>query len=132
MYRRGFMLGIAGAAVAMALPETAEAAVWVPLGTRRVNGLIDVDRINVGAGLGTFKRIRLKVRGNALLLYDLRVRYGNGSDGKIPVRVLIPQGGYTRSIDLAGNNRFIRYVQFTYGKLPNGAGPTFVELYGRR
>ena len=132
MDRRGFMLGLAGAAAALALPEAAEAAVWVPLGTRRVNGLLDVDRIHVGAGLGTFRRIRIKVRGNALLLYDLRVRYGNGSEDKIPVRVLIPQGGYTRAIDLSGNDRFIRYVQFTYGKLPNGAGPTFVELYGRR
>jgi hypothetical protein len=132
MDRRTFLLGMAATPFALTLPEDAEAATWVRLGTRRVNGLIDVDRIQVGAGAGTFRRIRVRVRGNALLLYNLRVRYGNGADDQIPVRVLIPQGGYTRAIDLAGNDRFIRWVQFAYGKLPNGAGPTWVDLYGRR
>lgn len=108
MDRRTFMLGMAAALLAMALHESAEAATWIKLATLRVNGLVDVDRLHVGAGTGTFRKIRLRVRGNSLLLYDLRVRYGNGADDKIPVRLLIPQGGYTRSIDLTGGDRFIR------------------------
>jgi hypothetical protein len=133
MDRRIFMFSLAGTALAAVLPEAAEAApAWRKLGTRRVNGLVDVDSILVGAGQGTFKRLRIRVRGNALLIYDLRVRYGNGADDRLQVRALIPQGGYSRAIDLRGNNRYLRAVTFTYGKLPNGAGPTFVELYGIR
>lgn len=132
MDRRTFLLGMTGAAVAAALPETAEAATWVRLGSRRVNGLIDRDRIVVGSGAGPFRRLRLRVRGNSLFILDVSVRYGNGANDDLRVRTLIPQGGYTRAIDLRGNNRYIRAVTFTYGKLPNGAGPTFIDLYGIR
>ena len=132
MDRRTFMLGLAAAPMALALPETAEAQQgWVRLGTRRVNGFIDVDRIPVGDGAGTFRSLRVRVRGNALRLFDMTVRYGNGVDDSIPVRAIIPAGGYTRVLDLRGGNRFIRFVQFTYGRLPTGARPTFVDLYGR-
>lgn len=133
MDRRTFMLSMAGAAAtALILPETAEAATWVKLGTRKVNGLVDRDRINVGAAQGWFDKIRLRARGNALWIYDLDIRYGNGANDDIAVRRRIAQGGYTRAIDLRGGGRFIRNVRFTYGKFPNGNGPTYVELWGRR
>ncbi len=97
-----------------------------------MNGLLDHDRINVGFGAGTFDKLRLRVTGNDLMIYDLDVRYGNGVRDDLPVRLWIPQGGYTRAIDLRINNRFIRHVAFSYGKFANGRGPTWVELYGRR
>ena len=132
MDRRSFITGFALAATGGLIATQAQAATWYSLGTRRVNGLVDVDQINVGAGAGVFDKIRLKVTGNDLMIYDLDVRYGNGARDDIPVRLLIPQGGMTRVIDLRLNNRFIRYVRFTYGKFANGQGPTYVELQGRR
>lgn len=133
MLRRTFLGGLLLAAATPALVTTqAQAATWVYLGSRRVNGLLDFDRIHVGASRGLFDKIRLKVVGNHLMIYDLDVRYANGANDDIPVRTLIPQGGMTRVIDLRANNRFIRNVRFTYGKFPNGNGPTYVELYGRR
>lgn len=133
MDRRTFILTLGGAALAAALPlEAAEAASWRRLGTRQVNGVLDVDRIPVGARAGFFKRVRLRVRGGALFLHDVRVTYGNGADDRLNVRKLIGPGGYTRAIDLRGNNRFIRHVTFTYSKLPIGSRRTFVELYGWR
>ncbi len=132
MDRRSFITGFALAATGGLIATQAQAATWYSLGTRRVNGLVDVDQINVGAGAGVFDAIRLKVTGNDLMIYDLDVRYGNGARDDIPVRLLIPQGGMTRVIDLRLNNRFIRYVRFTYGKFANGQGPTYVELQGRR
>lgn len=132
MDRRIFLLGMAAVPVALALPETAEAAQgWVKIATRKVNGAVDVDRIQVGQGWGTFRSLRFRVRGNALRLYDLRVRYANGATQDIPVRDVIPPGGQSRVLDLNGGERFIRYVQFTYGKPANGQGPTFVDLFGR-
>ena len=132
MDRRSFITGFALIATGSLAATRAEAATWYSLGTRRVNGLVDVDQINVGAGAGVFDKIRLKVTGNDLMIYDLDVRYGNGAHDDIPVRLLIPQGSMTRVIDLRHHDRFIRHVRFTYGKFPNGQGPTYVELFGRR
>jgi hypothetical protein len=133
MLRRTFLGGLVVAAAAPALVATeAQAATWQFLGSRRVNGALDFDRIPVGIGQGTFDRIRLKVVGNDLMIYDLEVRYGNGVVDDVPVRLLIPEGGQTRAIDLRGTDRRIRAVRFAYGKFANGNGPTYVELYGRR
>ena len=132
MDRRTFLLGLGGAALTLALPEAAEAASWRRLATTRVNGLIDVDRVFIGAGAGQFRRIRLRVRGNALLMYRFVVQYGNGVSQEIAIRSLIPRGGYTRAIDLRGGLRNIRSVSFAYGKFPNGGGPTWVDVYGFR
>lgn len=132
MERRSFLLGMGTAALAGIASTSADAATWYLLGKRKVDGLLDHDRIAVGASAGTFDRIKLRVTGNDLMIYDLDVRYGNGAHDDIPVRLLIPQGGYTRNIDLRLNNRFIRHVDFTYGKFTNGRGATWVELYGRR
>ncbi len=133
MLRRTFVGGLVVAAAAPALVATeAQAATWQFLGSRRVNGALDFDRIPVGIGQGTFDRIRLKVVGNDLMIYDLEVRYGNGVVDDVPVRLLIPEGGQTRAIDLRGTDRRLRAVRFAYGKFANGNGPTYVELYGRR
>lgn len=132
MDRRTFLLGFGGAALTLALPEAAEAASWRRLATTRVNGLLDVDRVFIGAGAGQFRRVRLRVRGNDLLLYKFVIQYGNGVAHEVPVRTVIPQGGYTRAIDLRGGLRNIRSVGFAYGKVPNGRGPTWVDVYGFR
>lgn len=132
MDRRNLLLGIGLVALGGFAAAPAEAATWYLLGKRKVNGLADHDRINVGAGAGTFDKIRLHVTGNDLMIYDLDLRYGNGAHDDLPVRLLIPQGGYTRAIDLRFNNRYIRYVDFNYGKFANGRGATWVELYGQR
>jgi hypothetical protein len=131
MLRRTFLSGLVLAAATPALVATqAQAASWHFLGSRRVNGAVDFDRIRVGIGKGPFERIRLTVVGNDLLVYDLEVRYGNGVIDDVPVRLLIPEGGQTRAIDLRGADRRIRSVRVAYGKFPNGNGPTYVELYG--
>jgi hypothetical protein len=132
MKRRNFLVALAGGTLLPLMPTEAHAAQWRRLGMRRVNGLVDVDSIHVGAGAGRFDRVRIGVRGNALLIYDVRVRFVNGGEQRLNVRLLIPQGGYTRSIDLRSSNRRIRDVVFTYGKLRNGLGPTYVDLYGLR
>jgi hypothetical protein len=130
MDRRSFLFMSVMAATGLMAGE-ALAATWVSLGEKRVNGLVDFDQFDVGRSAGVFDAIRLKVRGNDLLVYDVTVRYGNGADDDIPVRLVIPQGGQTRVIDLRARNRFIRHVRVSYGKEFNLRGPTFVELLGR-
>lgn len=56
MRRRTFLGALAGGALLPLMPGPADAAQWSRLGTRRVNGLVDVDRIHVGAGASRFDR----------------------------------------------------------------------------
>lgn len=132
MDRRGFLTGVgtAGAALLFGLP--AEAQNWVLLGTRRVNWLADRDTVYVGQNRGTFRAIRLKVRGNDVYFFDLSIRYGNNTGGSFPIRAQIPQGGQTRVIDLAGNRRYIQSITMNYRRPINGRGTAYVEVWGRR
>ena len=135
MDRRTFLLTFTGAALAATtLPgmEAEAAPNWIKLGTRKVNGFIDVDRIHVGSDDGRFRKLRLRVRGNDLFLFRMKATFENGGSQEFSIRLLIPKGGYTRSLDLKGDRRFIRHVDFFYGKPKNGGGGTFVDLYGQR
>lgn len=132
MDRRAFLTTLAGAGLATTLPAPAEAATWIHLGSESVRGLADVDRIHVGDGWGKFRKVRLRVRGNDLFLYRFVVRFENGERQEMEVRNFIPEGGHTRTLDLHGGKRFIRHVTFFYGKVPNGQGATWVDLFGRR
>jgi len=82
--------------------------------------------------MGSFDHLQLRVRGNALFVYDMDVVYGNGGHDDIPLRFQIPQGGSSRFIDLRGGNRFINHVKLVYQKPINGGGPTRVELWGQK
>lgn len=132
MDRRSLLAGAAaGLAAAVLAPAEAFAATWVALGSRTVAPFGDHDSIRVGAGAGRFNRLRLRVSGNAVFLYDLDVVFTNGQHFDVPVRLLFLPGSTSRIIDLPGNTRHIRRVDFTYGKLLGGGRAT-VKLEGRR
>jgi hypothetical protein len=132
MDRRSFFLGATGFATAAFAANEAEAAPLVFLGRRKVDILADHDVIHVGASQGFFKKIQFHVSGNDVFLYDVDVRYANGGRDDITTRFKVPQGGFSRKIDLRFNNRKIQSVSFFYGKLPNGRGATHIELFGWR
>jgi hypothetical protein len=133
MDRRSFLIGATSLAGAAFVPGEAGAVqIWKHLGTTRVGFFVDHDTIHVGGASGRFDKIRFRVRGNAIWVYDLKVRYGNGSVDDIPTRFRVPQGGYSRVIDLRGGERFIQSVSFLYQRAINGRGPAYVELWGRR
>src|SRR5260370_38468896 len=52
---------------------------WVKLGERTVEGTNDRDVITVGAREGTFRRIMIVVENSALEMYDVEVRFGDGT-----------------------------------------------------
>ena len=133
MQRRKFIAGAAGVlAVALTTAPSLANSNWTYLGSKKVNWFVDHDTIHVGLFRGTFDNILVKVRGNDLFMYKLKVNYRNGSSQVIPLRVHFNQGTRSRVIHLAGsNNRFIRNVEMTYGKPFNGNGPTWVDILGR-
>ena len=107
---------------------------WELLGERVVNFRGDHDVIPVGLRDGRFRRIQLRVRGNAVHMNDLRVNFANGTTYDVPVRTNIASGGQTRAIDLPGDLRVIRNVRMTYRTRARRAprGRATVRLFGSR
>lgn len=130
------IVGITVAACASAPPPPPPAArpapAWIPLGARTVNFRVDRDAIRVGRAKGRFRRIRLLVRHNAVNFLDLKVVFGNGQVQDVRIRRVIPAGGQTRVIDLAGGRRFIRSIRMVYRSRPGFRGRAVVQVWGRR
>lgn len=129
MQRRFFIMASVAATAVAAMP--AEAAEWVRLGERQVNLLADFDTIPVGIKDGLFTNIRLEVRGNTILIGNLRIVFADGSRADLDVRSKIRAGTRTRSIPLPGVVRAIRRIELSYarGLQP---GKVAVIVWGRR
>ena len=119
-------LGVAGSTVADAKSNR-----WEVLGRRSVSLTHDHDTIQVGFTEGTFRRLRLAVRGNGLFVNSMTVVYRTGGHDMIPLRYHIPQGGESRDINLRGGNRVSRRVDLSYRSVHNGRGHAEVILSGR-
>jgi hypothetical protein len=129
---RRFLFAGAAAAVATALiPAQALAATWVNLGSRTVNLLADHDTINVGAGVGLFTDVRLKVTGNTVFIHSMKITFSSGATHNVDLRFLFLPGTSSRTINLPGAARLIRKVDLVYSKLLGG-GTATVTLQGRK
>jgi hypothetical protein len=136
MDRRNFLKtafsGAAALAVgAIATPE-AEASAPVYLGRRRVQPFLDHDQLHVGAGRGLFRRISFNAVGNDVYVYDVKVDYTIGGAEHFNTRLRIAQGTSSRRLNLRYNKRFIQDVSFRYGKIQNGKGAAYVDVWGWR
>lgn len=133
MDRRAFMTGMAAtvASVGLSAPAMAALPAWELLGRKNVSFFVDRDTVHVGRHRGAFRKIRLKVLGSSLTLLDMDVYFENGQVQDVATRTFIPAGGQTRTIDLAGDARFISRVRLVYQR-PVLLLPTVVELWGRR
>lgn len=115
----------------MALAATTSPAfAWTQLGARDVRDRTDRDTINLN-GHRQFSRIKLCVYRNPVHFYDLDVRFNNGGHQDVSIRERINPGQCTRSIDLTGADRDIRYVTMLYEETSwrRGAHAT-VRLFG--
>ena len=103
---------------------------WEHLGTKKVTHKVDHDVIVVTAAEGVFTKLKFKVLISPVHIMDMKVHFRNGQVQDIQLRQLIPAGGQSRVIDLAGNKRFIKKVTFFYKT--EGMGPNAtVKLYGK-
>jgi hypothetical protein len=131
--RRTFLKGcFAFGALAVLEPAVAWAQSWMLLGRRSVLLVNDTDVIPVTFLNGAFRRVQLRVRGNAIYVYDLRVRFSNGELVSLPIRARINAGGQSRAIRLPGAPRHISYLAIDYRSVPNGRGRATVAVWGQR
>ena len=104
---------------------------WEYLGQSRVNSRVDHDRIRV-TRRGMFRSIQLGIKGGDIEFQRVVVHFDNGENQEVEVRDRINSGGKTRVIDLPGNRRNIRSVEFWYGKPNWRTGRATLNLWGRR
>lgn len=102
---------------------------WNKLGERWVEGTRDRDVITVG-GHAAYRRIMIVVEHSALEMYDVVVRFEDGSSFSPPTRHVFAANTRSHVIDLPGARRDIRTVEFRYGNLPGG-GRAQAELWAQ-
>ena len=104
---------------------------WVVLGDKTVDRRAENDTIKVKKK-GTFRKIKLQVKGNGVRFFDLKVHFENGDVLDVALTAHINRGGQTRVIDLPGGKRDIKKVVFRYKTQGVRKRKATVVLLGRR
>jgi hypothetical protein len=103
---------------------------WEMLGEREVNGRADHDRIEVGRREGKFKKLTLVVMDSDLEMLDFEIKFEKGKAFHPPVRQVFKEGARTRVIDLRGDERAIKFIDFKYKNL-RGGGNAKVQVWAK-
>jgi hypothetical protein len=103
---------------------------WEFLGQRSVTDRVDHDTIAVTAAEGTFRALKLRVKGRAVQFRDMKIHFASGGDQDVELRHVIPAGGESRVIDVDGRDRAIRSVELWYDTQSILGKRAEVELYG--
>lgn len=103
---------------------------WQQLGFTMVDFKLDRDFIWV-TGADSFRKLKFKVLDNAINMVNMHVVYENGAYDNINLRFVIPAGGESRILDLKGNSRRIRKIEFWYRSIqPGFRGKAKLVLWG--
>ena len=119
------------ALLALSFKPADTARPWELLGMRKVNYALDRDEIMVTRAEGLFTGLKIMVKRGPVNMHRLVIHYGNGEKEEIELRENFRAGSNSRVIDLPGNKRVIKKVDFLYDtkNLANRKG--VVELWGR-
>lgn len=86
---------------------------WEKIGERTVNLLTEKDVIYC-ALKGKFRALKFKVEDAPVEFLSVNVEFATGENQRIPIKQRIRTGGETRAIDLRGNKRVIKKIEFVY------------------
>lgn len=104
----------------------------VYLGHRQVDFGVDRDVIQVAPYEGRFSALRVRVADAPVELYGIRVHFKNGETWSPETRLFFGRGEITRRIDLPGDDRAVRAVEFLYKSTRPRAGKARVQVFGIR
>jgi Protein of unknown function (DUF2541) len=102
----------------------------VLFGSQYVGFGVDRDVIRVGAEIGKFDKVRLRVLDNDIFIKDLKVVYANGEAQDLVVNADVKKDSRTQWFDLKGD-RFIKEVQMVYKSKPSFKGQARIEVLGQ-
>ena len=122
------LVALAGAGVAAAKSQPA----WLLLGERTVTDAVDHDVIPVTKAEGTYQAIRLKVFERAVQFRRVVIHFGNGTRQEVELRTVIPAGGESRVIDVAGGDRVINRIELVYDAQSLAGHRAVVRVFGKR
>ena len=100
---------------------------WTKLGEQEVLGRRDRDVLNVGRREGRFTKLMIVVEESDLQMNSMRIEFTNGDKLEPNLKHFFRENERTRGIDLPGEGRTIKQIEFTYGNLPGG-GRARVEV----
>ena len=115
-----------GAAMAASSP-----AQWERLGQREVDFKNDHDRIDVGKSEGRFRQLQIRVKNAPIEISNMVVTFGNDETFKPNLRHRFNEGSGARTIDLPGDRRTIKKIDFNYKSISRRDGKGTVEVLGR-
>jgi hypothetical protein len=104
---------------------------WTLLGERTINGKRDRDTIKVDRDEGRFTKLTVVVLDSDLEMINMDLRFGNGESFSPPLAQVFVENSRTRVIDLPGNERAIKSIDFRYRNLPGG-GKARVQVWAKR
>ena len=104
---------------------------WDFLGYTQVDAGRDHGRIEIVRRDRLFRRLQLRVSGEAMFFDRVLVRFGNDTSQEVIVSERLSPGGNDYVIDLPGERRALESVELWYYKEPWGHNPK-VNLYGIR
>ena len=109
----------------------ADSGNWELLGRREVDFKNDHDRIDVGRSEGRFRQLQLRVKNAPIEISDMVVTFQNDETFKPNLRHRFSEGTGTKTIDLPGDRRGIKRIDFRYKSIDRREGKGVVEVRGR-
>jgi hypothetical protein len=114
-----------------ALAGAAEGPRWELLGRREVDFKGDRDRIDVGKREGKFSQLQIRVDGAPVEIRNMKVTFGNDETFSPGLKHRFDEQSRSRVIDLPGERRVIKRIDFNYSSPNRRAGKATVAVYGR-
>lgn len=117
------------------VPQTAQPGTLLPggavlFGVQNVGFIRDRDVIRVGANLGQFDRVQLRVLDNDVFINELDVVYADGTTQKLVVNSDVKQNTRTAWLPITGT-KFIKEINMNYRSKPTFKGQARIEVYGQ-
>ena len=104
---------------------------WELLGQREVDFRNDHDQIDVGRNEGQFKQLQIRVKDAPIEVTNMVVTFANDQTFSPKIRYRFAEGSGTQVIDLPGERRTIKRIDFNYRSISRREGKGTVAVFGR-
>jgi len=104
---------------------------WTRIGQKDVDFHLDHDRIVASGKGGKFREIHLSVSNAPIKFSKVVIMYKNGENQTLDFLEDVQVGHETRSINIEGNGRVIKYIDVWYETDSLGGKKAKVTAYGR-